>query len=126
MMGRVYAISNRLQYYKDKLKGQFRHRWISTFVLACFYAIRVYLHGYLLVTFCLAVSVTSLTSLLLYHVIHPGHPDDLQVSSNAPPILPIKESDELRPFEPLLNEFTFWYVYCQHAFLCSIADDLHS
>ncbi|KAL3636112.1 hypothetical protein CASFOL_020659 [Castilleja foliolosa] len=109
-MGRVYAIKNRLQYYKDKLKGQFRHRWISTFVLACFYAIRVYLHGYLAVTFVLGISLTSLTSLLLFSVIHPDHPDDLLVLSNAPPILPMKESDELRPFVPLLPEFNFWCI----------------
>ncbi|KAL3636156.1 hypothetical protein CASFOL_020703 [Castilleja foliolosa] len=104
-------IKNRLQYYKDKLKGQFRHRWISTFVLACFYAIRVYLYGYYVVTFFLGILLSCFTILLLTSIILPDHPDpDPPVSSDAQPIMPIKEFDELRPFVPYLHEFTFWCI----------------
>ncbi|KAL3636015.1 hypothetical protein CASFOL_020562 [Castilleja foliolosa] len=105
-MVRLYAISNRFQYFSDKLKPQFRHRWISTFVLACFYAIRVYLHGCCFVTFFLGILLSSFTILFLSCIID----DDKPVSPEAPPILPIKETDELRPFVPFLNEFTFWII----------------
>ncbi|KAL3636018.1 hypothetical protein CASFOL_020565 [Castilleja foliolosa] len=105
-MVRIYAISNRFQYYSDKLKPQFRPRWISTFVLACFYAIRFYLHGYYVVTFFLGVLLSSFTILFLSSIIHHDKP----VSPEAPPILPIKATDQLRPFVPFLNEFTFWII----------------
>ncbi|KAL3636126.1 hypothetical protein CASFOL_020673 [Castilleja foliolosa] len=100
-MARIYAIKNRLKYYSDKLKGQFRYRWISTFALACFYGVRVYLHGYCIVTFSLGVLLSCCA--FLFSTTDVDKPE-------APPILPIKETDELRPFVPFLNEFTFWVI----------------
>ncbi|KAL3636082.1 hypothetical protein CASFOL_020632 [Castilleja foliolosa] len=111
-MGRVYAIKNRLQYYSDKLKGQFRYRWISTFVLACFYGLRVYLHGYyILVTFIMGLVLSSCMIFFLTSVYMDDDPDqDPSVSSDAPPLLPIKASDELRPFVPMIPELRFWWL----------------
>ncbi|KAL3636281.1 hypothetical protein CASFOL_020828 [Castilleja foliolosa] len=81
------------QYYSDKLKGQFRYRWMATFVLACFY-----LHVYYHVTFYLGV----LLSLFLR-----TSRDLLPVSSNAP----IKTFDKFRPFVPLKIEIRFCFLH---------------
>ncbi|KAL3636279.1 hypothetical protein CASFOL_020826 [Castilleja foliolosa] len=105
-MGRVYAIKSRLQYYSDKLKGQFRYRWISTFVLACFYAIRVYLHGYYHLTFYVGILLSVFLRIFTSSVVREDGSDLLPVSSDAP----IKTSDKFRPFVPLLPEFRFWCI----------------
>ncbi|KAL3635957.1 hypothetical protein CASFOL_020504 [Castilleja foliolosa] len=99
-------IKNRLQYYSDKLKPQFYYRWMVTFVLACFYAIRVYLYGYYFLTYLLGIILTFLVNFLLTTYID-DDPDE-PVSLDAPPILPTKASDELRPFVPFLPEYNFW------------------
>ncbi|KAL3636158.1 hypothetical protein CASFOL_020705 [Castilleja foliolosa] len=103
-----------LQYYSDKLNGQFRYRWISTFVLACFYGIRVYLHGYVIITLFVGMILSGFLVQFLSSVIKSDDPD--QDPSDGPPILPIKESDELRPFVPVLPEYNFWC--CVHTVLC--------
>ncbi|KAL3636447.1 hypothetical protein CASFOL_020994 [Castilleja foliolosa] len=99
-------IQKRLQYCSDKLQPQFRYRWMATFVLVCFYALRVYLYGYCILTFFLGMSISTLVMFLLSSRIDP----DLVVSSDAPSILPTKASDELRPFVPCLPEFEFWCI----------------
>ncbi|KAL3636276.1 hypothetical protein CASFOL_020823 [Castilleja foliolosa] len=110
-MGRVYAIKNRLQYYSDKLQGQFRYRWMTTFILACFYAIRVYLHGYCFVTFQLGLLLSGYLRLFMSSVVREDGSDLLPVSSNAPPIsFFLKTSDKFRPFVPSLPELGFWCI----------------
>ncbi|KAL3636280.1 hypothetical protein CASFOL_020827 [Castilleja foliolosa] len=106
-MGRVYAIKNRIQYYKDKLKGQFRHRWISTFVLACFYVVRIYLNGYCIVTFYLSILISGFLRIFMSSVVCRDGSDLLPDPSDAP----IKTSDhKFRPFVPLMPEFRFWCI----------------
>ncbi|GFP88357.1 protein rer1a [Phtheirospermum japonicum] len=80
---------------------------MATFVLACFYALRVYLHGYCVVTFFMGIALSIVVCFFLSSRVDP----DLLVSSDAPSILPTKASDELRPFDPALPEFNFWYVH---------------
>ncbi|KAL3635852.1 hypothetical protein CASFOL_020399 [Castilleja foliolosa] len=107
----VYAVKSKVkskfQYYSDELNLRFRSRWMATFVLVCFYAIRVYNRGYTIITFCMGMLLSSLVDRFLTSAIDPEYLDE-PVSPDAPPILPIKEYDELIPFVPRLPEFRFW------------------
>ncbi|KAL3635875.1 hypothetical protein CASFOL_020422 [Castilleja foliolosa] len=106
---RVYAISNRCQYLKNRLKSHLLYRWMANFGLACFYSIHVGLHVHRLLTFFVGLSLSSLIFLYSYPIPYPDHPDVL-LSSDARPILPIKASDELRAFEPIISEFQLWFM----------------
>ncbi|KAL3635782.1 hypothetical protein CASFOL_020329 [Castilleja foliolosa] len=74
-----YAIKNKLQYISDKLKGQFRYRWMTTFILACFYAVRVYPHGYCFVTFQLGLFLSGSLWLFMSSAIREDGSDLLPV-----------------------------------------------
>ncbi|KAL3635251.1 hypothetical protein CASFOL_019798 [Castilleja foliolosa] len=108
-MKRFYAISKRYQYFTDNLKSQLLYRWMANFGLAFFYSIQVGLHGHCFLTFLVGLSLSSLIFLFSYSIPYADHPDVL-VSSDARPILPIKASDELRSFEPIISEFQLWYM----------------
>ncbi|KAL3635876.1 hypothetical protein CASFOL_020423 [Castilleja foliolosa] len=105
---RVYAISNRCQYLKNRLKSHLLCRWMANFGLACFYSIHVGLHVHCFLTFLVGLSVSSLIYLYSYYIPYSDVPDML-LSSDARPILPIKASDEFSPFEPIISEFQLWY-----------------
>ncbi|KAL3635783.1 hypothetical protein CASFOL_020330 [Castilleja foliolosa] len=105
-----YAIKNKLQYFSDKLKGQFRYRWMTTFILACFYAVRVYPHGYCFVTFQLGLFLSGSLWLFMSSAIREDGSDLLPVSSDSPPTSFVKTSDKFRPFVPLLPELGFWCI----------------
>ncbi|KAL3635784.1 hypothetical protein CASFOL_020331 [Castilleja foliolosa] len=100
-----YAIKNKSQYFSDKLKGQFRYRWMTTFILACFYAVRVYLHGYCIITFQLGLFLSSNFRFFISSVVREDGSDLLPVSSD-----PLKTSDKFRPFVPVMPEYEFWRI----------------
>ncbi|GMH02775.1 hypothetical protein Nepgr_004614 [Nepenthes gracilis] len=79
-------------------------RWIGTLVLASIYGLRIfYVQGFYIVAYALGIYILNLLIGFLSPLVDPEH----EVSDG--PLLPMKGSDEYKPFIRRLPEFKFWY-----------------
>ncbi|KAJ1704388.1 hypothetical protein LUZ63_004167 [Rhynchospora breviuscula] len=98
-------ISRQFQYYLDKATPHTAGRWAGTFALLLLYAIRVYfVQGFYIVTYGLGIYLLNLLIGFLSPMVDPE-----QETSDGPS-LPMKGSDEFKPFIRRLPEFKFWYA----------------
>ncbi|PWA60696.1 Retrieval of early ER protein Rer1 [Artemisia annua] len=101
--------------YLDKTVLHVRNRWLGTATLAFILVLRV-IHlqrGYFIIYL-----LWSFTLILLGCFLSPlVHPTKINATDGS--LLPMKGSDEFRPFIRRLSEFTFWYTVTK-AFIISI------
>lgn len=96
-------ISRVFQYYLDKATPYSLGRWMGTLVLTLIYVLRVYLiQGFYVVSYALGIYLLN----LLIGFLSPKVDPELELMDGAS--LPMKGSDEFRPFIRRLPEFKFW------------------
>ncbi|KAK4477473.1 hypothetical protein RD792_016696 [Penstemon davidsonii] len=96
----MFTISQRFQHFLDKSTPHVRHRWIAFLCIAFLYVVRVYLvEGFYVVSYALGIYILNLLIGFLSPQIDP------ELSEG--PTLPIRGSDEFRPFARRLPEFKF-------------------
>lgn len=89
-----------LQYFLDKSTPFYGYRWLGTCVAALIYVIRVYyIRGFYIVTYGLGIYLLNLLIGFLSPQVDP---------ESEGPSLPMKGSDEFKPFIRRLPEFKFW------------------
>ncbi|KAK2967621.1 hypothetical protein RJ640_030492 [Escallonia rubra] len=101
--------SSQYQHLLDKSTPFVLHRWIALSALATIYVVRVcWIQGYYLVSYALGIFILN----LLIQFLSPRVDPELETASesNDGPILPVRSSDEYRPFVRRLPEFKFWYL----------------
>ncbi|KAK6128699.1 hypothetical protein DH2020_037549 [Rehmannia glutinosa] len=97
----TFAISQRFQHLLDKSTPYMLHRWIGFLCIALVYVVRVYLvEGFYVVSYALGIYILNLLIGFLSPQVDPEFDG---------PTLPIRGSDEFRPFVRRLPEFKFWY-----------------
>ncbi|CAL5326204.1 unnamed protein product [Camellia sinensis] len=100
-----FAVSQRYQYLLDKSNPYVRKRWIAFAAIAIIYVLRVVIFpGFYLVSYALGIYILN----LLIGFLSPQVDPQFQDLSDGPS-LPIRNSDEFRPFVRRLPEFKFWY-----------------
>lgn len=98
-----FAVSQRFQHLLDKSTPFIVYRWIAFVCIALIYGLRVYLvQGFYVVSYALGIYLLN----LLVGFLSPQ--DDPEF--NGGPTLPIRSSEEFRPFVRRLPEFKFWFV----------------
>ncbi|KAK4426392.1 protein RER1A [Sesamum alatum] len=98
----TFAISQRFQHLLDKSTPFLLYRWIAFLCIAFFYVVRVYMvQGFYVVSYALGIYILNLLIGFLSPQVDPEFSDS--------PTLPIRRSDEFRPFVRRLPEFKFWY-----------------
>ncbi|KAI3462730.1 hypothetical protein Pfo_030918 [Paulownia fortunei] len=98
----TFAISQRFQHLLDKSTPYLLYRWIGFLCIAFMYVVRVYLiEGFYVVSYALGIYILNLLIGFLSPQVDPEFNDG--------PTLPIRGSDEFRPFVRRLPEFKFWY-----------------
>ncbi|KAG8367091.1 hypothetical protein BUALT_Bualt16G0036600 [Buddleja alternifolia] len=98
----MFEISQRFQHLLDKSNPYLLYRWIAFFCIAFLYVLRVYLvEGFYVVSYALGIYILNLLIGFLSPQVDPEFSGD--------PTLPIRGSDEFRPFVRRLPEFKFWY-----------------
>ncbi|KAJ0986760.1 hypothetical protein J5N97_005116 [Dioscorea zingiberensis] len=109
----------RYQYFLDKSTPYVGRRWAGAAVLAFIYVTRVLiLQGFYIVTYALAIFILNLLIGFLSPQVDPETQELLDGSSS--PALPIKSTDEFRPFVRRLPEFKFWYSIVKAFFIAFI------
>lgn len=99
------AIWQQYQHVLDKTTPHVLPRWIAFSVIAFIYILRVYfLEGFYIVTYGLGIYILNLLIGFLSPQVDPAIAD-----AADGPTLPIRASDEFRPFVRRLPEFKFWY-----------------
>nr|KJB32468.1 hypothetical protein B456_005G244700 [Gossypium raimondii] len=94
------------QYYLDKSTPHTTYRWIGSLVIVAIYCLRVYSdQGFYIFVFGLGIYLLNL--LFGFGFLSPLVDPELEGSDG--PLLPIKRSDEFKPFIRRLPEFKFWY-----------------
>lgn len=98
--------SRAFQYYLDRSTPHATGRWLGTLAAAAIYALRVYLvQGFYIVTYGLGIYLLNLLIGFLSPMVDP----ELDPSAAAEgPALPMRGSDEFKPFIRRLPEFKFW------------------
>lgn len=111
--GWIAGVGRRYQHYLDKSTPHVLRRWLAFGALAAAYVVRVFvLQGFYLVSYALAIYVLSLVIAFLSPQADPafeglgGEDDD----EEAGPLLPVRGSDEFRPFVRRLPEFKLWFA----------------
>ncbi|CAL5371032.1 unnamed protein product [Camellia sinensis] len=98
-----FAVSQRYQYLLDKSNPYVRKRWIAFAAIAIIYVLRVVIFpGFYLVSYALGIYILN----LLIGFLSPQVDPQFQDLSDGPS-LPIRNSDEFRPFVRRLPEFKF-------------------
>ncbi|KAJ3683107.1 hypothetical protein LUZ60_013334 [Juncus effusus] len=98
-------LSRQFQHYLDKSTPHTLYRWAGTAGLGLLYLLRVYfLQGFYIVTYGLGIYLLNLLIGFLSPMVDPE-----QEGGDAPG-LPMKGSDEFKPFIRRLPEFKFWYA----------------
>ncbi|KAL0461813.1 UNVERIFIED_CONTAM: protein RER1C [Sesamum latifolium] len=98
----TFAISQRFQHFLDKSTPFLLYRWIAFLCIAFCYVVRVYLvQGFYVVSYALGIYILNLLIGFLSPQVDPEFSDS--------PTLPVRRSDEFRPFVRRLPEFKFWY-----------------
>ncbi|KAK9990365.1 hypothetical protein SO802_025350 [Lithocarpus litseifolius] len=96
--------SKKFQYYLDRSTPHLLHRWLGTLAVAMVYVLRVYsVQGFYVISYGLGIYVLN----LLIGFLSPKEDPELEVLDGAS--LPMKGSDEFKPFIRRLPEFRFWY-----------------
>lgn len=96
-------LSRKFQYYLDRATPHTAGRWAGTLAVALLYAVRVYfVQGFYIVTYGLGIYLLNLLIGFLSPMVDP----EQEVSDG--PSLPMKGSDEFKPFIRRLPEFKFW------------------
>ncbi|CAA7020625.1 unnamed protein product [Microthlaspi erraticum] len=97
------------QGYTDKTRPHPTYRWIGTLVVVLIYCLRIYyLKGFYYITCLLGVYLVILFVDFVTPLYLPDDDDDDDEDSDGP-TLPIRASDEFKPFIRFLPEFKFWY-----------------
>ncbi|KAL9148062.1 hypothetical protein ABFS82_12G017400 [Erythranthe guttata] len=98
---RISATSRRFHNLLDRTTPYVLYRWIALLCIALTYVVRIYLvRGFCMITFFLGVYLLVLFVLFI-------SPREAPELSDAP-TLPVRSSDEFRPFVRRLPEFQFW------------------
>ncbi|XP_051115010.1 protein RER1A-like isoform X2 [Andrographis paniculata] len=98
----TFAISQRFQHLLDKSTPHLRYRWIAFLCISFAYGVRVYLlEGFYVVSYALGIYILNLLIGFLSPQVDPEFSDG--------PELPLRATDEFRPFVRRLPEFKFWY-----------------
>ncbi|KAJ8546193.1 hypothetical protein K7X08_018776 [Anisodus acutangulus] len=93
------------QHFLDKTTPFLLYRWIAFFFIALLYVVRVYLvEGFYVISYALGIYILN----LLIGFLSPQVDPEFQDLSDGP-TLPIRETDEFRPFVRRVPEFKFWY-----------------
>ncbi|KAL4645162.1 hypothetical protein ACB092_02G216400 [Castanea dentata] len=96
--------SKMFQYYLDRSTPHPLQRWLGTLAVAMVYVLRVYsVQGFYVISYGLGIYVLN----LLIGFLSPKEDPELEVLDGAS--LPMKGSDEFKPFIRRLPEFRFWY-----------------
>ncbi|KAL8153938.1 hypothetical protein V2J09_011698 [Rumex salicifolius] len=94
--------SRAFQYYLDKSTPHAVYRWIGTLAFALIYVLRVYFaQGFYIVSYGLGIYILN----LLIGFLSPKIDPELEAMDGAS--LPMKESDEFKPFMRRLPEFKY-------------------
>ncbi|KAG6538421.1 hypothetical protein ZIOFF_003542 [Zingiber officinale] len=97
-------LSRAFQYYLDRSTPHTVGRWIGTLGLALVYSLRVYfLQGFYIVSYGLGIYLLNLLIGFLSPMVDP------EIEGSDGPSLPMRGSDEFKPFIRRLPEFKFWY-----------------
>jgi len=106
------------QVVSDKIIVYPKTRWAVAVVLLLAYATRVlYTGGYYVVSYALAIFILNLFIRFLTPLMA-----DLEDEDSDRPVLPMRETDEYRPFVRKLSEFKFWKnltIAASVAFVCT-------
>lgn len=95
--------SRAFQHYLDRSTPHPVHRWLGTLAVALIYVLRVYfVQGFYIVSYGLGIYILN----LLIGFLSPKVDPELEVLDGAS--LPMKGSDEFKPFIRRLPEFKFW------------------
>ncbi|KAK1300939.1 Protein RER1A [Acorus calamus] len=101
------AMSRRYQHYLDKSTPFVLKRWLGTAGLAFVYILRVYfVQGFYIVSYGLGIYILNLFIAFLSPQVDP---EMQELLDRDEPSLPIRATDEFRPFVRRLPEFKFWY-----------------
>lgn len=99
--------SRAFQYYLDRSTPHATGRWLGTLAVAAIYALRVYLvQGFYIVTYGLGIYLLNLLIGFLSPMVDPEL--DPSAAAAEGPALPMRGSDEFKPFIRRLPEFKFW------------------
>lgn len=99
------AMWRRLQYLLDKSTPMVLYRWIFLAAIAFIYVLRVYLiQGFYLITYGLGIFILQQLIAFLSPQVDPEIHDLVDG-----PALPLRGSEEFRPFVRRLPEFKFWF-----------------
>ncbi|GAU26059.1 hypothetical protein TSUD_225210 [Trifolium subterraneum] len=102
------AVWQQYQHVLDKTTPHVLRRWIGFSVVAFIYVLRVYfLQGFYVVSYGLGIYILNLLIGFLSPQVDPA------IAADDGPTLPIRASDEFRPFVRRLPEFKFWYLITQ-------------
>lgn len=93
------------QYYLDRVTPLPYYRWLGTIILAAIYVLRVYyVQGFYVVSYGLGIYILNLLIGFLSPLVDP------EMGNSEEALLPMKGSDEFKPFIRRLPEFKFWYA----------------
>lgn len=93
------------QYYLDRITPLPYYRWLGTIILAAIYVLRVYyVQGFYVVSYGLGIYILNLLIGFLSPLVDP------EMGNSEEALLPMKGSDEFKPFIRRLPEFKFWYL----------------
>lgn len=104
-----YTANTRYQRFLDLVHPYKLYRWIAFFLLSVLYLARVFsIEGFYIVTYALGIFwLNQLIAFLTPHV-DPKGSTSFEASDSESPSLPVKISDEFKPFIRRLPEFKFW------------------
>ncbi|KAG6403434.1 hypothetical protein SASPL_135655 [Salvia splendens] len=96
-----FAVSQRFQHFLDKSTPYLLYRWTAFLCIALIYGLRVYLlQGFYVVSYALGIYLLNLFIAFL------SPQDDSEFDAT----LPIRSSEEFRPFVRRVPEFKFWFL----------------
>lgn len=111
-----FILCQHYQHLLDKSIPFLVHRWIAFLVVAVIYATRVlYIQGFYVVSYALGIYILNL---LIGFLSPQVDPEFLDLSDG--PSLPLRSSDEFRPFVRRLPEFKFWYSITKAFFIAFV------
>ncbi|KXN66320.1 retrieval of early ER protein Rer1 [Conidiobolus coronatus NRRL 28638] len=101
----------RYQQFLDRVTPFATQRWVSTVVLAILFMVRIiFLEGWYIVAYALGIYLLNLFLAFLTPKIDPALEALENQEDEDGPILPMRNSDEFRPFIRRLPEFKFWHL----------------
>lgn len=101
----TFPLSHHYQYYLDKSTPFVLYRWIALLCVVYIYILRIYfVQGFYVVSYAVGIYILN----LLIGFLSPQVDPELEALVDGP-TLPVRASDEFRPFVRRLPEFKFWY-----------------